>query len=82
MKSETPISPPSSSCQSLDMPPNILHTDHYADIVQHVVEDLNSKGHHVAIRLTRGEELATLGLNGLYGVGKVLISCDKLHFYP
>lgn len=52
------------------MPPNVLHTDAYADIVQHIVEDLRSQGHDVGINIIRGDDLVTLGLNGLYGVGK------------
>lgn len=54
----------------LDMPPNILHTDAYADIVRGMVAELQSLGHNVGIEVIRGEELVARGLNGLYGVGK------------
>jgi probable aminopeptidase NPEPL1 len=52
------------------MPPNILHTDAYADIARSVVADLQAQGHTVGIEVIRGEELVARGLNGIYGVGK------------
>lgn len=52
------------------MPPNILHTDSYADIVREMVADLQALGHNVGIEVIRGEELVARGLNGLYGVGQ------------
>mmetsp|Transcript_22209 Transcript_22209/g.37615 ORF Transcript_22209/g.37615 Transcript_22209/m.37615 type:complete len:513 (-) Transcript_22209:236-1774(-) len=60
-------------CQALvDCPPNILHTDEYAQQAQDIVKELQANGYAdtVSYQQFRGEELAAMGMFGIHGVGK------------
>jgi len=66
-------------CQKLvDMPPNILHTDHFTEVAQSVAASLTEVGHAVNLTVIRGDELRERGMNGLFGVGQAAVHPSAL----
>jgi len=59
----------------LDTPPNIMHTTQLTEEAIEIHKNLQEKYDRkdAQIRIIKGEELATLGLGGLYGVGKASV---------
>uniref|UniRef100_A0AA50HZI9 Aminopeptidase NPEPL1 n=1 Tax=Euphausia superba TaxID=6819 RepID=A0AA50HZI9_EUPSU len=53
------------SANIVDSPPNVMHTDGFIREIEKVAQNLNIKP-----TIIRGEELASHGLGGIYGVGK------------
>jgi len=56
------------SAYIVDSPPNEMHTDGFIQEIEKVGQNLNIKP-----TIIRGEELATRGFGGIYGVGKAAI---------